>query len=182
MITAGSFSADVDVTPPLPPPLPGTDRQPALRREQAVSRSTFDELYRDQYRPMVRLAYVLVDTTEDAEQVVQDAFVGLYKRFDTIDNPAAYLRTCVVNGGRKMLRRRRVMRRTPAAAPEFGDITFNHAFDAIRRLPADQRALVALRYEQQLTDSEIAATLSMPIGTVKSRLHRAITTLRQEIS
>ncbi len=145
-------------------------------------RATFDELYRNKYRPMVRLAYVLVDTTEDAEQVVQDAFVAVYKRFDSIDNPAGYLRTCVVNGGRKMLRRRRVVRRTPDAPADPTDLTFNHAFDAIRRLPADQRALVALRYEQQLTDAEIAATLSMPIGTVKSRLHRAISTLRKEIS
>jgi hypothetical protein len=66
---------------------------------------TFDELYRDRYRPMVRLAYVLVDTTEDAEQVVQDAFVGVYKRVDRINEPAAYLRTSVVNGARKVLRR-----------------------------------------------------------------------------
>lgn len=143
---------------------------------------TFDDLYRGRYRSMVRLAYVLVDTGEDAEQVVQDAFIGLYKRFDRVEHPEAYLRTSVVNGARKMLRRRRVMRRTPDAASQPDEIAFNHAFDAIRRLPAQQRELVALRYEQQLTDAEIAAALSMPIGTVKSRLHRAITTLRQELS
>jgi len=143
---------------------------------------TFDELYRDRYRSMVRLAYVLVDTAEDAEQVVQDAFIGLYKRFDQVEHPGAYLRTSVVNGARKVLRRRRVVRRTPPDESPDSELQFNHAFDAIRRLPSDQRALIALRYEQQLTDAEIADTLSMPIGTVKSRIHRAITTLRLELS
>ena len=143
---------------------------------------TFDELYRERYDAMVRLAYVLVDTAEDAEQVVQDAFVGLYKHFGRVEQPAAYLRTSVVNGARKMLRRRRVMRRTPDPAIETSEIGFDHTFDAIRRLPARQRELVALRYEQQLTDAEIADLLSMPIGTVKSRLHRAITALRKELS
>ncbi len=143
---------------------------------------SFDELYRGRYRSMVRLAYVLVDTSEDAEQVVQDAFIGLYKRFDRVDHPEAYLRTSVVNGARKMLRRRRIVRRNPENPAPDAELPFNHAFDAIRRLPAQQRELVALRYEQQMTDTEIAAALSMPIGTVKSRLHRAITTLRQELS
>lgn len=143
---------------------------------------TFDELYRARYHSMVRLAYVLVDTAEDAEQVVQDAFIGLYKRFDRVEQPTAYLRTSVVNGARKMLRRRRVMRRTPSEAEPTGELAFDHTFDAIRRLPVQQRQLIALRYEQQLTDAEIAATLSMPIGTVKSRLHRAIITLRKELS
>lgn len=173
MIGTGSFPTGIDVTP--------SPSSPAARRSTSAS-ATFDDTYRRQYGPMVRLAYVLVDTTEDAEHVVQDAFVALYKRFDTIDNPTAYLRTCVVNGGRKVLRRRRVMRRSPQRRDEAAALTFNHAFDAIRRLPADQRVLIALRYEQQLTDAEIAATLSMPLGTVKSRLHRAITTLRKEIS
>lgn len=163
-----------------------TATTPAHRLEANTTmtpmRPTFDELYRDRYRPMVRLAFVMVDTAEDAEQVVQDAFVGLYKRFDRVEQPAAYLRTSVVNGARKILRRRRIVRRTPRDLPTPADLGFDHTFDAIRRLPSEQRALVALRYEQQLTDSEIATALSMPLGTVKSRLHRAITTLREEIS
>lgn len=159
-----------------------TNRQASARSEFDPMTLTFDELYRSRYRAMVRLAYVLVDTSEDAEQVVQDAFVGLYKRFDRVDQPAAYLRTSVVNGARKMLRRRLVVRRTPVDRLADADLAFDHTFDAIRRLPASQRVLVALRYEQQLTDAEIATVLAMPVGTVKSRLYRAITTLRQELS
>ena len=54
--------------------------------------------------------------------------------------------------------------------------------DAVRRLPARQRAAVVLRYELQLTDAEIAETLKVPIGTVKSTLHRAIARLREEVT
>jgi len=59
---------------------------------------------------------------------------------------------------------------------------YNHVIDAVRRLPAKQRAVVVMRYELQLTDAEIAETLKVPIGTVKSTLHRAITQLRQEVT
>ena len=61
-------------------------------------------------------------------------------------------------------------------------MVYNHVIDAVRRLPAKQRAAVVLRYEMQLTDSEIAETLKMPLGSVKSTLHRAIAQLRQEIT
>jgi len=61
-------------------------------------------------------------------------------------------------------------------------MVYNHVMDAVRRLPARQRAAVVLRYELQLTDPEIAETLKMPVGTVKSTLHRAITRLREEIT
>ncbi len=159
------------------------DTDPTPSAELApLRRVDFDELYRTEYTPMVRLAYVIVDTVGDAEHVVQDAFVALYRRYDTVLVPEAYLRRSVVNGARKVLRRRRVVRRHPVDAPMSSHLEFNHVFDAVRRLPADQRVLVALRYEQHLTDSEIAAAMSMPIGTVKSRLHRALGALRKEIT
>ena len=59
---------------------------------------------------------------------------------------------------------------------------YNHVIDAVRRLPAKQRAVVVMRYELQLTDAEIAETLKVPIGTVKSTLHGTITQLRQEVT
>ncbi len=151
--------------------------------EQCVGlqRPGFDELYADSYLPMVRLASLLVDTVDEAEHIVQDAFLAMYRRYDTIRNPGGYLRVSVVNGCRKTLRRRRLLRRRPVEREEHGELDFNHVVDEIRRLPVDQRVLVGLRYDQQMTDSEIAAELDIPIGTVKSRLHRAITTLRQEI-
>jgi RNA polymerase sigma-70 factor (sigma-E family) len=149
--------------------------------------TTFDELYRRTFAPMVRLAYVLVDTDEQAEEVVQDAFAALYVRWHKVTDPEAYLRTSVLNGARGVLRRRRVSRRRqhelsvvdPETDP--GSADAGQIVDLVRQLPARQRAVVVLRYEMQLSEAEIAHTLGIPVGTVKSNLHRALARLRQEV-
>ncbi len=144
-------------------------------------RDPFDVVYHREFRAMVRLATALVDSPDQAEEVVQEAFAALYPRFRTVDNPVAYVRVCVLNGCRKVLRRRRIMRRQPPVAAEHGELGFNHVLDAVRRLPARQRNAITLRYELQLSDAEIAETLGMPIGTVKSTIHRALARLRSEV-
>ena len=68
----------------------------------------------------------------------------------------------------------------PTLAEEHGELGFNHVVDAVRRLPAKQRNVVVLRYELQLSDPEIAETLGIPVGTVKSTLHRALARLRTD--
>ena len=79
-LTIGPYAPLIDTA------APHTERQtarlmqvPPPPRTVAALPPTFAGLYRTRYEPMVRLAYVLVDTSEDAEQVVQDAFVGLYQ-------------------------------------------------------------------------------------------------------
>jgi hypothetical protein len=64
---------------------------------------TFEELYAQQYRPMVRLAHTLVDTQQRAEDAVQDAFAAIYERYDRLEWPEAYLRVTVRNGCRRVL-------------------------------------------------------------------------------
>lgn len=135
---------------------------------------TFDELYAAQYAPMVRLAYALVDTRARAEALVDDAFAAVYERYDRIADPVAYTRVCVLNNCRRSLRRQRLLRR-----PYTDD--FNLVIDAIRHLPHRARAMVLLRYDQHLTDAEIADTLGVPISTVKSTMTRTLETLRKEI-
>ncbi|HEY4611025.1 MAG TPA: sigma-70 family RNA polymerase sigma factor, partial [Ilumatobacteraceae bacterium] len=110
------------------------------------------------------------------------AFAALYLRYRLVATPLAYIRASVLNGSRKVLRRRILTRRLPGQSPVDSEIIYNHVIDAVRRLPARQRAVVVLRYELQLTDAEIADTLRMPTGTVKSTLHRAIARLREEIT
>jgi RNA polymerase sigma-70 factor (sigma-E family) len=143
---------------------------------------TFEELYAQQYRPMVRLAHALVDTPQRAEEVVQDAFAAIYERYDRVERPEAYLRVAVLNGCRRVLRRRMLRRAQPIPRGQDGELPFNHVVDAIQRLPHRQRSMVVLRYDLQLTDAEIAETLEVPIGTVKSTLHRALGALRKELS
>ncbi|MEZ5259288.1 MAG: sigma factor [Ilumatobacteraceae bacterium] len=76
-----------------------TDASLAARADMISlgERVTFEELYAEQYPSMLRLAHALVDTREQAEEVVQDSFAAIYERFDRLDHPAAYLRTTVVN-------------------------------------------------------------------------------------
>ncbi len=152
---------------------------PATARREPV---TFEALYERQFRPMVRLAYTLVDTRQQAEEVVQDAFAAVYERFHRVENPEAYLRVTVLNGCRRVLRRRMLSRRQPIPPAEDGQLGASHVVDAIRRLPHKQRSMIVLRYDLQLTDREIADTLGVPIGTVKSTIHRALAELRKELS
>ncbi len=149
---------------------------------EAVVREPFDSFYHREFRGLVRLAMVLVDSQEQAEEVVQDAFAALYLRYQSVATPLAYIRASVLNGSRKVLRRRVLGRRLLGHPQPASEMVYNHVIDAVRRLPARQRAAVVLRYELQLTDAEIAETLNVPLGTVKSTLHRAIAQLRQEIT
>jgi RNA polymerase sigma-70 factor (sigma-E family) len=167
-------TADISLTP--------ASAMISPRETVAGATVTFEELYAAQHRSMMRLAYTLVDTTEQAEEVVHDAFAAVYERYDRIDNPPAYLRMTVLNGCRRVLRRRMLLRRQPVPPSEDGAMVFNHVVDAIRRLPHRQRSAIVLRYDLQLTDAEIAETLDVPIGTVKSTLHRAIAALRKELT
>ena len=105
--------------------------------------------------------------------------------------PERYLRTSVLNGARAVLRRRRILRRRAHELHVVEDEStgggwsagggLGHVLDAVRRLPDRQRACVVLRYELQLSESEIAQTLGIPPGTVKSNLHRALARLRTEV-
>jgi len=61
---------------------------------------SFEALYADEAKAMSRLAYLMVGSPEQAQELVHDAFARLYERWDTVDNPGAYLRTTVVNGCR----------------------------------------------------------------------------------
>lgn len=146
---------------------------------------SIEAAYARLYGSLARLAYLLVDTRELAEEAVQDAFAKAYPRWRRIEQPDAYLRTCVVNACRKVQRRRELVRRTPIApsadAPAAGDLA-DHVADVVRDLPPTMREAVVLRYYLQLTDAEIARTLDIAVGTVKSTLNRARHQLRRQLS
>jgi RNA polymerase sigma-70 factor (sigma-E family) len=145
-----------------------------------------ERLYRSHRLSMVRLALLLVDDRETAEDVAQDAFAALHRRWNSIgDQEAAvgYLRTSVVNGARSVLRRRRTVRLHPLAderslTAEPADASTLLADDhravlaAIRRLPERQREVILLRYWAELGEAEIARTLGISVGAVKSNASR----------
>jgi RNA polymerase sigma-70 factor (sigma-E family) len=159
-----------------------TGREMATEATEVEAAPTFDQLFRRRYEPMVRVAYLLVGSRAEAEDVVQDAFARVELRWGRMDNPAGYLHRCVVNRCHDVLRRRRLEERfgrlrrqetTELGADELGD--------ALASLPPKRRAAVVLRYYAGLREQEIADILGVRPGTVKSMLHRALAQLREEI-
>lgn len=162
-------------------PLLGDDREPAPGDEMVV-REDVETAYRRLYPRLVRLAFLLVDTVEHAEEAVQESFAKAYPKWDRIENPDTYLRMAVVHTCRSVQRRRRLIRRTPPARVDDAVLGADHVADVVRRLPLRHRRVVVLRYYLQLSEPEIARTLGMALGTVKSTLNRARAQMREELS
>ena len=136
-------------------------------------------LFEEQFAPLVRLATLLTGSEHRAEELVMDAFAGLAPRIASLDEPAAYLRTSVVNGTRSHHRRLRTVRRQPTPRVELvHDPELDELWQRLDRLRPDERTCVVLRFYLDLPLAQIAEHLDMPLGTVKSHLHRAVATLR----
>ena len=145
------------------------------------------------YSRLVRIALLLVDDRETAEDVVMDAFVGLRLRWRFLDDPSdsfRYLRSSVLNGARSKLRRRRVARlfdrRRLVEAMDTVDsaeaTVLTHDRDsalgrAVRDLPRRQKEVVVLRYYLDMSEAEIAQALGISQGAVKSHASRALRAL-----
>ena len=140
-------------------------------------------LYEGSWPAMLRLAKLLVGSDAAAEDVVQDAFVAVSSRLPELDNPAGYLRTAVVNRARGWHRRAAVRRgHRPDPPRVVGEPELDETWHALRRLPYRQRAVLVLRYYEDLSEAEIAEVLGCRPGTVKSATHRALARLRKELS
>jgi DNA-directed RNA polymerase specialized sigma24 family protein len=140
-----------------------------------------DALYRAEYSGMVRLAYTLVGNNAEAEELVQDSFVAIYRRLDEIRQPGAYLRSTVVSRCRSALRRRRVMSLLPPEPPVGLPGGAGELWDVLAKLSEDQRIAVVLRYYGRYRASEIAKIVDMPAATVRSHIRRGLATLRKEL-
>jgi len=154
-------------------------------------------LYQAHALSLARLALVMLGDRSAAEDVVQDAFLGLYCRWDRLADPAvapSYLRTSVLNGCRTALRARprhgvlsdvheaALAGSSPSSSLslESAEATVVHGEEhravlaAIRRLPARQREALVLRYYLDLTEEQTAEAMRVSRGTVKSATSRAI--------
>jgi len=131
---------------------------------------------------MVQLAFLLIGDAAVADEVVQDAFLQVHRRWSRLDNPGGYLRTAVVNACRSHQRHRRVVERKPILAPDPADLGANELGDALNKLPYRQRAALALRYFADLTDDDIATALDVRPATVRSLIHRGLAALRKDIA
>jgi RNA polymerase sigma factor (sigma-70 family) len=141
------------------------------------------DLYERHSAGLRRWAIALVGNIESAEEIVQDAFVSLQQRGQTVDQPMAYLNQTVLNLARTTMRRQR---RTPIAVPKecADDLAVDFDVDvwrAIQRLASDQRIVTVLRYRDDLPIADIANRIDRSEAAVKSLLHRALNSLRKEL-
>jgi RNA polymerase sigma-70 factor (sigma-E family) len=158
------------------------------------------ELYAAHWTGLVRLAWLLLRDDQGAEEVVQDAFVAVHRRWDSLrsyENATAYLRKAVVNGARSGLRHRGVEERylererrdaaygqRSAAGPEehaLEDEATTTMIGALGRLPQRQREVLTMRYYLDLSEAEIADALGISTGSVKSHAHRGLAALRDRM-
>lgn len=149
------------------------------------------DLYREHALGLIRLAMLMVGDAPTAEDVVQDAFLGLHDKRHSLRDPAdalAYARSAVLNRCRSVLRRRAVARRfrqpyEPAVwSAEEGAMAGEERREvlaAIARLPRRQREVLALRFYCDLREQEIAGILRISRGTVSSTTVRALAALAE---
>jgi RNA polymerase sigma-70 factor (sigma-E family) len=150
-------------------------------------------LYQAHALGLIRLAYLMLGDSAAAEDVVQEAFTGLYRRWAHLSDPAKalpYVRSSILNACRTQLRR--LGRQPPGAGEVLPPAISAEAaalsgedrravLSALRRLPGRQREVLVLRYYVNLTDSEIAADLGVTRGTVASTASRALAALGKEL-
>jgi RNA polymerase sigma-70 factor (sigma-E family) len=160
-----------------------------------ITRATPEQygvVYRAHLEPLLRFAWLLCGDRNQAEDVVAEAFARVFAhwRRGQVSEPYAYLRRAVINevtsrGRRRVLEVREEHRR-------LGDSRVDRPLDesvaerdvvvqALRRLPLRQRAVLVLRYYDDLSELEAASILGLSVGTVKSHAARGLERLRTEL-
>jgi RNA polymerase sigma-70 factor (sigma-E family) len=168
------------------PPASLAGAAPAVPAAEQDARAAVTALYRGHALGLIRLAYVMLGDKPTAEDVVQEAFFGLYRRWRHLADPdkaLPYLRASVLNGSRSVQRRKRREARSPGGTPgASADPTLTSderrtVVDAMRHLPDRQREALVLRFFLDMSDAQIASEMGISAGTVRSTTHRALTAL-----
>jgi RNA polymerase sigma-70 factor (sigma-E family) len=151
------------------------------------------ELYRAQATGLIKLAVIMLGDRTAAQDVVQDAFFGLYRKWDQYgapDNALAYLRASVLNGCRAAVRQQRRHQRRDRAAAAQASLSAESAeamvligeehravLLAVQRLPNRQREALVLRFYLGVSEQDTARAMGISQGTVKSATSRALAAL-----
>ena len=163
----------------------------ALTRAQAGDHDAFAELVERHESMVYSLAYHFFSDRSRAEEVAQDVFLQLYRNLSTIETESHllfWLRQVTTRRCIDVTRRARLkavslddageLRAVDKPADPFLDRRLKKL---LQELPDVQRAVVTLRYQEDLDPSEICRIVGMPVNTVKSHLHRALQALRRKL-
>jgi RNA polymerase sigma-70 factor (ECF subfamily) len=163
----------------------------SLSRAQAGDSTAFEAIVREHQRMVFSLAYHYTGNAATAEDLAQDVFFELSRGLARLESPehlVFWLRRVTTNRCIDWLRRtppveqRRESLPERAAAHEFTDVLLEARLRTlIAELPDHARAVMVLRYQEDLDPSEIAEVLEMPLNTVKSHLRRSVDTMRARL-
>jgi RNA polymerase sigma-70 factor (ECF subfamily) len=153
----------------------------------------FTAMVREHQAMVYSIAYHCLQDRAAAEETAQDVFLELYRRSGELDSPEHvkyWLRKVTANRCIDQARRRRLRPRIsldeipePVAATGGGDPLLRQTLQRlVAGLPEKWRMMVVLRYQEDLEPAEIAQLMDVPVGTVKSQLHRALAILREKLT
>jgi RNA polymerase sigma-70 factor (sigma-E family) len=163
------------------------------RRDREAQRDAeFTEYLAARQPTLLRTAYLLTGDRHQAEDVLQTSLAKLYLAWHKVNDRNsvdAYVRRIMVNENNSLWRRgwrRRELTtdRVPETAPvhdAYDEGVSAEVWRVVETLPRRARAVVVLRYYEQLTEAETAEVLGISVGTVKSQCSRALTALRERI-
>jgi RNA polymerase sigma-70 factor (sigma-E family) len=159
-------------------------------RPMAIDDAEFSEFFASQYGRLCWLGFLLTGSRVEAEELAQEALVRTWWRWKLVrrpHDPGSYARRVLVNRRRSLLRHAAVEARSLAQSrPDElvvppGDDRALVLWQAVQALPVRQRAVLVLRFREDLTEAEVARLLGLPLGTVKSLGHRALARLRERL-
>lgn len=170
----------------------GTNRNPLPPGGRHACHQEFHEYVTARGAVLLRAAHRLTGNPSDAEDLLQAALVKTYLAWERIHDRAAldgYVRRAMVNINISWWRRRRLEEYPAEELPDapVGDggepgEAFESVEQALDRLPTRQRAVIVLRYFEDMTEPEISRALGISVGTVKSTLSRGMAKLRRELA
>jgi RNA polymerase sigma-70 factor (sigma-E family) len=160
--------------------------------QRARTRAEFEEFVASHVDRLLRAAFLMSRDRVEAEDLVQECLLRVARRWPRVRrmrHPGAYARRILVNlaladAPRRGRRAAEIVvaedvAGAMAAACDFSSVNANMALiDALRRLPSQQRAIIVLRYFEDLSVAQVASVLGCSVGTVKSTASRGLVRLR----
>jgi RNA polymerase sigma-70 factor (sigma-E family) len=182
---------DMNPNPHGPAAVDTADAREAAGPPVGTAEGAVTALYEAHALGMIRLAHIMLGDRQSAEDVVQEAFCGLYRRWSHLADPGSavhYVRSAVLNHCRSVLRRRTTSQAPrdltgqpePVRSAESAVLTGEERDEimrAVRRLPPRQREALVLRFYLDLSAEETATTMGISPSSVRSATHRALASL-----
>lgn len=159
----------------------------SLGKAKLLKVESFESFYKRVWNQVYRAVAVGIGDADVASEAVDEAMARAYERWPKIsamENSEGWLYRTAMNWARSRLRRRKF--RSNSQIP---DVPFHdreapdpRLIEAIRRLPSLQKEVVVARYLLDMSEAQMAEAFEAPNGTIKSRLHRALGTLKEELA